>query len=59
LVLGIAVGLFYEVMVWKLVTAPVPRLITLGPALFVISALGVLTIGGCISRLIHRTAERQ
>jgi hypothetical protein len=57
LVLGIVVGLFYEVMVWKLVTAPAPRLITLGPGLFVISALGVLTIGGCISRLRHGTAK--
>jgi hypothetical protein len=57
LLLGIGVGLFYEVMVWKLVTASVPRLITLGPALFVISALGVLTIGGCISRLRHGTAK--
>jgi len=59
LVLGIVVGLFYEVIVWKLVTAAVPRLITLGPGLFVISALGVLTIGGCISRLRHPTAEQQ
>ncbi len=59
LVLGIVVGLFYEVMVWKLVTAAVPRLITLGPGTFVISLLGVLTIGGCISRLRNRTAERQ
>ena len=59
LVLGIAVGLFYEVMVWKLVTAEVPRLITLGPGTFVISLLGVLTIGCCISRLRNRTAERQ
>jgi hypothetical protein len=57
LVLGIVVGLFYEVMVWKLVTAAVPRLITLGSGLFVISALGVLTIGGCISRLRMRKAN--
>jgi hypothetical protein len=59
LVLGILVGVFYEVMVWKLVTAEVPRLVTLGPGTFVISLLGVLTIAGCISRLRHRTAERQ
>jgi hypothetical protein len=59
LVLGIVVGLFYEFIVWKLVTEPAPRLITLGPGLFVLSAIGALTILGCISRLRNRTTERQ
>ena len=58
LALGIIVGLFYEGMVWMLVTAPAPRPITLGPGTFVIGLLGVLTIGGCISRWRHRTAEQ-
>lgn len=58
LVLGIVVGLFYQVIVVMLLTAAVPRLVTLGPGLVVISALGVLTIGGCISRLRHRTTDR-
>lgn len=58
LVLGIVVGLLYEALVVMLVTAAVPRRITLGPGLLVISALGALTIGGCISRLRHRTAEQ-
>jgi hypothetical protein len=58
LVLGIVVGLLYEALVVMILTLAAPRLITLGPALFVIMALGVLTIGGCISRLRQRAAER-
>lgn len=58
LVLGIVVGLLYQVIVVMLLTAAVPRLVTLGPGLVVISALGALTIGGCISRLRHRNTER-
>ena len=51
--------LWSAAIVVMLLTAKVPRLITLGPGLFVIMAVGVLTIGGCISRLRNRTAERQ
>jgi len=58
LVLGIVVGLFYEALVVMILTRAAPRPITLGPALFIIMALGVLTLGGGISRLRHQTAER-
>jgi hypothetical protein len=56
LVLGIVVGLFYQ--------AILPIVLTRGGkhawvGAIVISALGVLTIVGCISRLRHRTAVRQ
>jgi hypothetical protein len=57
LVLGIGVGLLYEAIVVMVLAPAVPRVATLGPGTFVISALGVLTIGGCISRLRNRTAE--
>ena len=59
LVLGIVVGLWYQAIVVMVLAPAVPRAATLGPGLFVISALGVLTIGGCISRLRNRTTERQ
>ena len=59
LVLGIVVGLWYQAIVVMILSPAVPRAITLGPGLFVIMAIGVLTIGGCISRLRNRTAERQ
>jgi hypothetical protein len=59
LVLGIVVGLWFQVIVAMILAPPVPRAATLGPAVFVISALGVLTIGGCISRLRERIAERK
>ena len=59
LVLGMGVGLWYQAIVVMVLAPAVPRAITLGPALFVLSAIGVLTIGGCISRLRNRTAERQ
>ena len=59
LVLGIVVGLWYQAIVVMVLAPAVPREITLGPGLFVIMAIGVLTIAGCISRLRNRTAERQ
>ena len=56
LVLGIVVGLFYQ--------AILPVVLTRGGkhawvGAIVISALGVLTIVGCISRLRNRTAQQQ
>jgi hypothetical protein len=56
LVLGIVVGLFYQ--------AILPTVLARGgkhawAGVIVISALGVLTIVGCISRLRKRIAERQ
>lgn len=51
LVLGIVVGLLYEALVVMILTHAAPRAATLEPALFIIMLLGVLTIGGCISRL--------
>ena len=51
LVLGILVGVFYEVMVFALLKGP------LKPGTMVIGVLGVATIVGCIVRFIHRTPQ--
>ena len=56
LVLGIGVGLFYQAVL-PMVLARGGKHAWVGA--IVISALGVLTIVGCISRLRNRTAERQ
>lgn len=56
LVLGIGVGLWYQAILAMVLARAGPRH---GGAAIVISALGVLTIVGCISRLRNRTAERQ
>jgi hypothetical protein len=56
LVLGIGVGLWYQaILAMVLARAGLQH----EGAAIVISALGVLTIVGCISRLRNRTAERQ
>jgi hypothetical protein len=56
LVLGIGVGLWYQaILAMVLVRAGLQR----GGQAIVISALGVLTIVGCISRLTKRTPEQQ
>jgi hypothetical protein len=51
LVLGILVGVFYEVMVLALLKGPMK------PGTFVIGVLGLVTIIGCITRFIHRTPQ--
>jgi hypothetical protein len=56
LVLGIVVGLFYQAIL-PIVLARGGKHAWVGA--IVISALGLLTIIGCISRLRKRTAERQ
>lgn len=55
LVLGIGVGLFYQAILAIVLTRPHGEHAWVGA--IIISALGVLTIGGCISRLRNRTAE--
>lgn len=56
LVLGIGVGLWYQaILAMVLARAGLQH----GGAVFVLSALGVLTIVGCISRLRNRTSEPQ
>ena len=58
LLLGIAVGLWYEAIFAMVLWNRRGRAGAIEAAL-VVSALGVLTIVGCISRLRNRTAERQ
>jgi hypothetical protein len=58
LLLGIAVGLWYQAILAMVLSGRRGRAGAIGAAL-VLSALGVLTIAGCISRLRNRTAERQ
>jgi hypothetical protein len=57
LILGIAIGLWYQAILAMVLART--GLQHVGAAGIIISALGVLTIGGCISRLRHRTAGRQ
>jgi hypothetical protein len=61
LVLGIVVGLWYLVIpVIVLMQSKSNPSRPISPeALIVVGIIGVLTIAGCISRLRHRTAERQ
>ena len=57
LVLGIVVGLFYLGICPLVMTRGAGQQRAVGA--IVISALGLLTIVGCICRLRHRTAEPQ
>jgi hypothetical protein len=56
LVLGLVVGLFYLAIVPLIVTHGRGKHQYVG--VIVIGTLGALTIGGCLWRLRHRTAER-
>jgi hypothetical protein len=57
LVLGIGVGMFYLALFPIILTHPHGKHAWVGA--IVLGALGVLTIGGCISRLRNRTAEQR
>jgi hypothetical protein len=55
--LGIAVGVFYLALIRVMLLRMHGQHDWVGPV--VLGALGVLTIGGCLCRLRHRTAEQQ
>jgi hypothetical protein len=57
LLLGIGVGLWYQAIL--VIVLRSPRLHGGNLPGIIIAAIGVLTIGGCISQLRNRTAERQ
>ncbi len=58
LLLGIVVGLWYQAILVMILSNRRGRAVAIEAGI-IVSALGVLTIAGCISRLRHRTAELQ